>query len=191
VNPVRQRNALRSNERVLLPLATDQLPFAGSRPVDHIRTMDSDETPLLDAARTSRDSPPVEAGLAASAAATPLTERERVARRWAVRWGVFGVIMVVLYTVIGHTERAPDYALIARDEQAKVYLSPTCAFGRANLPISTISAAKHDGFRPDSACAKNGGFLGNSQSAMEEVLSKVSLYPKRGTRWRPDGSWKW
>lgn len=160
-------------------------------PVDNA-AMNSGETPLKESARTSRDAPPVEAGIVAfAAAAPPLTEQQQKARRWAVRWGVVAVIMVVLYTAIGGTEWAPDYALVARDEQAKVYFSPSCAFGHGNLPISSISAARHDGFRADSACAKNGGFLGDSQTRMEEVLSWVHLYPKRGTRWRADGSWKW
>ena len=113
----------------------------------------------------------------------------RAARRWAVRRVVFGSITVLLYSVIGGTESAPDYALVARDERAKVDLSPSCAFGNGTLPISSISAAKRDGFRADSACAKNGGFLGSSQTRMEEVLAWVHLYPKRGTR--ADGSWKW
>lgn len=153
--------------------------------------MDSGETPLREPVGTPRESPALEAGLVVSAGAAPLTERELAARRWAIRIAISAVIWVYLASVVWHTEQAPAYALVARDPSAKVYLSPKCALGRSELPISTVEAAKKDAFRPDSACNKNGGFLGASQTVMQEVLSYVYLHPKRGTRWRPDGSWKW
>ena len=121
----------------------------------------------------------------------PIPPKIRAARRRLVRVGVVVACWVITALAIRHTEQAPSYALVARDAATKTYLSPVCAFGRGQLPITTIETAKQAGFKPDPACEKSGGFLGASQSVMEEELAFVHLYPKRGTRWRPDGSWKW
>ena len=153
--------------------------------------MDSGEIPFREPAQTAWNSARVEAGLVVPAATPPLTYKHRAARRWAVGWGVAVLLTVFAYSVTWHTEQAPAYALVARDNAAKVYLSPSCAFGRDNLPISTLGAAKQAGLRPDPFCEKIGGFLGSSQTVMQEELSRMYLYPKRGTRWRPDGTWKW
>jgi hypothetical protein len=100
-------------------------------------------------------------------------------------------VFVYVGSVMAHTEQAPPIALVMRDEATKAYLAPRCAGDQSTLPVSTIAAAKKDGFHVDSACSKNGGFLGESQTVMQEQLAHLHLYPKRGTRWRPDGTWKW
>ena len=155
-------------------------------------TIDSGETPVRDAAHTRWDAPRAEAALVPpTAAATPLPPREREARRWAVRVWITVAVFVFLYSVTGHTEQAPSYALVVRDNTAKVYLSPSCALGRGELPISSLGVAKQDGLSPDPTCEKSGGFLGATQTVMQEMLARMHLYPTRGTRWRADGSWKW
>jgi hypothetical protein len=122
---------------------------------------------------------------------SPLLPHERKGRRQLVNFVIVVVLFVFLYSVTGHTEQAPTFALVVRDNTAKVYLSPSCALGRGELPISTLGAAKQDGLVPDPSCEKSGGFLGSTQTVMQEELSRIHLYPKRGTRWRPDGTWKW
>jgi hypothetical protein len=153
--------------------------------------MHSGETPLNESARTVRDSLREEAGLPVAAPVPPLPREQLAARRWAVSLGVAAVFFVFAYSVTWHTAQAPVYALVARDDAARVYLSPSCAIGRGNLPVSSLGAARQAGLAPDPACEKSGGFLGSSQTVMQELLSRMYLYPKRGTRWRPDGTWKW
>ena len=88
-------------------------------------------------------------------------------------------------------EQAPQHALVVRDDAAKVYLSPSCALGRGALPISSIAVARQAGLTPHSGCEQSGGFLGASQTVLQETLAHVYLHPKRGSRWRADGTWQW
>jgi len=123
-------------------------------------------------------------------AASPVPEPQ-TPRRWVLRVGVIAVCIVFAFSVIGHTEQAPQHALVVRDDATRVYLSPSCALGRGALPISRIAEAKRAGFTPDLGCEKSGGFLGASQTVLQETLAHIYLHPKRGSRWRPDGTWKW
>ncbi len=133
----------------------------------------------------------MEAGLKPVDSMLPIPPKVRAARRWLVGVGVIVVCWALTALAISHTEQAPSYALVAQDNATKTYLSPACAFGRGPSPITTLEMARDAGFKPDPVCEMSGGFLGASQSVMEEELAFVHLYPKRGTRWRPDGSWKW
>jgi hypothetical protein len=121
----------------------------------------------------------------------PLPPERLRERRFIVTAAALIIVFVYVGSVMVHTEQAPPNALVMRDEAAKAYLAPHCAVGRNNLPVSTIAAAKTDGFHADPTCEKNGEFLGASQTVMQRELARIHLYPKRGTRWRPDGTWKW
>lgn len=152
--------------------------------------MTPSESPLRDRAR-SPEIPSASAGLAESPPGFPISPQARAGRHWLVRTGVGILVWLLTSSVIVHTEQAPSFALVLEDNAHGVYLSPSCALGRGPFPIETLQAAKGRGVRPDLACQTNGGFLGSSQSVLAQEFAFVHLYPKRGTRWRPDGTWKW
>ena len=134
---------------------------------------------------------PSRAAIEPAAAESPLSPREQRGRRWLLLTGAGFALYLFLASVSGGTEWAPKHALVLRDESARTYLSPSCALGRGNLPISSIADAERAGLHADAACASSGGFLGAGQTVLQRNLSFWHLYPKRGSRWRADGSWKW
>src|SRR3954469_23681257 len=85
----------------------------------------------------------------------PLPPAHLRERRFIVSAAVMLAVFVYVGSVMVHTEQAPPNALVMRDEATKAYLAPRCAVGGNNLPVSTIAAAKNDGFHVDSACSKN------------------------------------
>jgi hypothetical protein len=138
-----------------------------------------------------REQPPGYVTPGGSIVPAPLPAERLRERRFIVTAAVMLAVFVFVASVMGGAEWAPPRALVMRDGATKAYFAPACAVGHGNLPISSIAQAKKDGFHEDSACAKNGGFLGASQTVMQRELSRLHLYPKRGTRWREDGTWKW
>lgn len=152
--------------------------------------MASDEAPIRERAQSWYDAPE-EAALPARMPGTPLKHEPQTPRRWVLRVGLTAVCIVFAFSVIVHTEQEPPHALVMRDEATRVYLSPSCALGRGALPISSIALARRAGMTPDPSCEKSGGFLGASQTVLQETFAYLYLHPKRGSRWRPDGTWKW
>jgi hypothetical protein len=131
------------------------------------------------------------AGLQPVESALPISPKEHRARKRMVLVGAGILLWLFAAASISGTEQAPGRALVARDPSAKVYLSPVCAFGRGDLPITSIDAARADGYKADPECYKNGGFFGASQTVLERDLASIHLYHKRVSRWRADGTWKW
>ena len=152
--------------------------------------MVSDEAPIRERAQSWHDVAR-EPELPARMPEMPLVSEPQTPRRWVLRVGLSAVCIVFAFSVIVNTEQAPQHALVVRDDAARVYLSPSCALGRGALPIASIAVARRAGLTPDPSCEKSGGFLGASQTVLQETLAHIYLHPKRGSRWRPDGTWKW
>lgn len=153
-------------------------------------SMTPGETPVRERVKPWAELPAVK-GLESTATSNAVVGESQTHRRLVFRVGMIAAGLVFVFSVISHTEQAPELALVLRDEVTKQYLSPSCGLLRRELRVTTLGDARRAGLRPEPACERSGGFLGASQTVLQETLALVHLYPVRGSRWRPDGTWKW
>lgn len=116
-----------------------------------------------------------------------------VSRATVVSVGATAVVLVLIASLIGTGERLPANALVVAVPSSRVYLAPACALGVSpgTQVIISRTAAEARGLTPDAACTRNGAFIGREDTRWMQLLSWLHLTPRRQSRWRPDGSWRW
>jgi hypothetical protein len=96
-------------------------------------------------------------------------------------------------SLISTAERIPPHALVIAAPGTRAYYAPACAIG---MPLGTTqtltrAAAEAQAYQPDAGCAAQAGFLGGKGTRLMQFFEWLHLVPRRASRWRADGTWRW
>src|SRR5688500_12455338 len=106
------------------------------------------------------------------------------------------VIVLALGFMIETVEAMPPHAIVAVDDKAGRYATPSCVkdhdvdesfvFDR----LVRAEDARARGYKPEPVCVNEGGFSGSATWLGLRMLEKVGIDLVR-SRWNADGSWNW
>ncbi|MEP7247370.1 MAG: hypothetical protein ABI885_27310 [Gammaproteobacteria bacterium] len=122
----------------------------------------------------------------------------------SVASGILAVVVLLLVTLklsgVRITENTPRNATVIVDDVRRVYTSPPCMEHpairsrgefRSRARTVTIAEARRLRYSQDSWCSRlPQGFGGNTWSIPHYAMIRAGLL-SQGSRWNPDGSWRW
>ena len=109
------------------------------------------------------------------------------------RWTFGGVSALVIAAIlfVPRTEPMPDNALLYRDVANTFYLGPSCVGDRKDLIPTYKREVQRLEIPADPACKKAGGLTGKRFISLDLLIRSRNEANIRGTRWNPDGTWRW